>query len=1253
MSDYIDPNLDELEAGELAKSETIRSIVDEVQEGHAASNVDANGKAIVISAGENAFRLTKSSTKYDQHNRNVCEDEEYKWYSFYSKYLRQTINITKTELNSITVKLRNLTYIKTDVSFSIKSVETGEVMGSNIVELPAHTDLLEHEIIFDIKYLPIGDYYFIVDPININSVDLAINGDEDENIIDWNTNPIAIMYDYRGNYNKSLKESDDGTFYGPLNVNVENQRKEYYPEADLWFEEKFSSDNVYIVEQARAQILGQSVLALDTHVNILGSSEYGNRTDIVVLKYDGHYEVIEGDVWLDEEENPEVMEDGYLPIAYITTYQDINKIPLLYQDDENIDGDKETRKRDNKEEIRRLKKKTQYIMDRNSPGRMKYNFVGQEIKASGEGGDNVVITTNDKGEIVYQIQTENKTISKYWSFKDFKLSPIAGMYNSNTGIASWSNIDHSDHENGRVYLAKESDEKVTRSISLKESQKYPKYRNGKSTVRAFKIYKSRAWTSNYPSLVFNVTKKTTIKNLKLNVRHFKGMKNFRISLFKRTNKWIRKGGNDKNFFNPYNSGKVDLTKTPVNKNGTQVLKNAHNFKVNKTIPAGQYVIFIWGEPKNNSGIIYTKTYDGPKRKSFMIKYYGPYEPNTFYRKNYIKEIFDVSFNDGTQVKYKKEGIIISETIKASANSKFTSATFAGSIKVPSGCSYKVEGSIDNGPWRAFTNKKLTFTSGGTQFKWRITLNGNGDSTPIIKFNSTKNYALRFNLSQTTSIETPEQINTIKDVDFCLTTKTFIPKDILKETLGDEWLKGDEKFESYEFARIFAEENDGNLVTDIYLGDEMYEDSRYWSTIITDLKLSDFSQTSVDYSNYEGDVEYDENNYRFKLETDKMYNDSDVLIETGIEGWTDINAEPIPESAGIIYGYSDANPMFGDKTAMVKFENAFNNTDKIFFGKKIPNGLDLTKYKTLVLNLKPNVDIPAGSLDFIISLNSDGAISSIADGVAINIDKPIFANQNNTILIDIQNYSYGLGNVQSLGFIINSQSEFIFNPASEFMLNYISGQITNIIPIIPKGSKWNSIASGSNTGKCTCCVVAGKTRFRLGDITTDCSSSTSQGGATMNLNSGKLAKLPISNNINDLNIIKFRLSTTGPIVKGVFYIDLCADEEGDHIIESIPIPTLLTSGYDLTTNVFKKVKNIGNIKSVILRTTGTGGTDGSGNTPNAQMNQRFTLQLDEMVGYTAESIPAYHKWMKLKLYSELENQTFKPPNIRKIGCVFTL
>ena len=42
---------------------------------------------------------------------------------------------------------------------------------------------------------------------------------------------------------------------------------------------------------------------------------------------------------------------------------------------------------------------------------------------------------------------------------------------------------------------------------------------------------------------------------------------------------------------------------------------------------------------------------------------------------------------------------------------------------------------------------------------------------------------------------------------------------------------------------------------------------FFSTIFANLSLEDFSRKSVDYSNYDGDVEYDEYNYPFHMDSE--------------------------------------------------------------------------------------------------------------------------------------------------------------------------------------------------------------------------------------------------------------------------------------------------------------------------------------------------------------------------------------------------
>ena len=147
------------------------------------------------------------------------------------------------------------------------------------------------------------------------------------------------------------------------------------------------------------------------------------------------------------------------------------------------------------------------------------------------------------------------------------------------------------------------------------------------------------------------------------------------------------------------------------------------------------------------------------------------------------------------------------------------------------------------------------------------------STPKLKFNQTRQYAISFSLGGT-------GLSTVEYEDFgrCYETPIFnansITRNLTRSTTTDT-------FTEWEFARIFMEDSDLNSKIDIlisYAYDDYSTSSStdkenwkkiFFSTIFADLTLNDFTQKSINYDNYDGNVEYDEYNYRFSLDTEDI------------------------------------------------------------------------------------------------------------------------------------------------------------------------------------------------------------------------------------------------------------------------------------------------------------------------------------------------------------------------------------------------
>lgn len=1359
-----------LRAGLLAYVEDIHSIQDRIEDAMSSNTRDLHGRSHILGSREETFMMTpaeKIKGQYiDQYNENNCSQEDFRWIPIWEMYIRQKISINKTEIKNVFLKLRNLTNISVDVTFEITDVSEDMIpLGIQTVRLPKNTTEEEFQVSFDLDYIPVGDYYLVIKAINLNTSDLAPEFGEDE-LIDWDTHPLAVLYDYRGNYNKSLKVSFTGKQYEPFNV-VSNQ-KEYFPEADLWFRTEYGGGYTYDVEPGEAQIDGDKVFSLQSHVLIDKGSDEGNRTDLVVLTKDGLYEVISSETWLiDADEVKPQIDVGGLEIAYVTVYQNDNKPIKIDQNDTKMI----TRKRSHHERLRRLEKQMEFSLDRNAPGRIKYNISGKDLQDTSNEA-NIILTTNAKGEPVFTTTAINEYTQLYhWAFKDFvppakititsTMSSIEkqhaedhnalidaniqlGLYNNPTdgmfekaGGCTFNNIS-ADYTTGQIKIAIEKENPIhqTQTSTTYSSNRYKKTREYVVNRGATMAYKTGGTISNWPAFAFTPSKDSTLTtwSIQAGTASFKNMKNVKISIMTRDpNQYcVKLTGKSCGFKNIYNSGAKDLSSLTSDSKGIKTVSKDITFNVNKKLKKGQqYIVFIYGElvKGKNSGSIYLhqeelKSSDkkasnfGTLIPNYIIKYKGPYYsglPNSFRLQGMYQEwerwtgkAVTKTVTTGYENQYFKEGSITSQTLTLPGDeARILGASFSGGITTPNGCSYRIEVSNNGGQtWVTMANNLASFSTMGNQFKWRIVLISDTKGTPEIKYSSTNKYALRFALNVRTTTVSPPQIPQEKET--CLTTVPFNGDKIIRDVLGDAYInyhnegninQYNSKFNSFEFARIYAEEFDGKIVVDINAADyTMSTDPNtqvlvnHWSTIITDLTFDDFKEESVDLTYYEEDLEYDERNYRFKLETDKMYNDSDVVLEPAsgkTTEWGDINPDKF-EDDEVGYEIVDTN-YFGKQTQASIKQSLTEFGDKVIMGKKYEGtmGLDLTKYRYLNVNISVPVTsktegsvtttlpaVPNGTYKLVLSknvygqfdaeVNSSGNVTSgIGNvGYALPITQITRGETGNNIKLDISRIAYDLGNIKSIG-LVTTANELGDSTYIELLrINYISGSVNNISSIIPKNGSWTNPTSSSEITVNRDGPGNKKYDFVMKGV--------DNGTGTLTANK-KLAIFKTSHNFDQYNFIRFNVefahafknssNSFEPVsmqdvrapVKGVYYFDLCSDTDGNNVVESIPIPTILSMGnftpvsagvytYNpLTTTVFKKIKDIGSIKSIVLRTVGT----------DKQMKQNLYMKINDFTGLTTESIPLVHNTMRMKIYPVINSSTVHKPEIRKAGVILKL
>lgn len=400
MSSYYERVIENLASAKIARSEDIHLIQSNIQHAFMEMLKDVFGDCI-LDDDEDALKLIPTADHVDQSNKNY--DEENDGISFYDTYLRQKITIEKSEIQSIRVQMMNESNISPTIFAEIRDMDMNLKKETNIILKPTTkedtsvNDFVNVDFIFNLQHLPVGDYYFIIRPVDLSAIDMALNGDEYYG--SPNASMFKVRYDIDGNYNEGLDASYNGTDYLPSNIlpnvyDVEGMTEGRENNFDLYFEHIYSTGNTYTITPAGCLVMGQKTYPVDTHVTIDGPSKQGDRTDLVSLTDDGLLNVLKGTPYTGEKIYP--VETTGLKIAYITTYQNSaetwtcpacgtvnngnlsnchvcdtttnNRIPLIEQNDEsNI-----TRQRDVLERLRRLEKKLDYQIQNNIPSRIKY-----------------------------------------------------------------------------------------------------------------------------------------------------------------------------------------------------------------------------------------------------------------------------------------------------------------------------------------------------------------------------------------------------------------------------------------------------------------------------------------------------------------------------------------------------------------------------------------------------------------------------------------------------------------------------------------------------------------------------------------------------------------------------------------------------------------------------------------------------------------------------------------------------------------
>ena len=465
MSSYYNRVIGSLAPTEIARSEDINLMQSNTQTALQEMIRDICGAGCIIGGGEEDLKLTPTPDHTDQENMNY--EDEADFISFQDRYLRQSILIEKSEIQSIRVQMMNLSEYEPTVFAEIRDTDFNLIKETN-AKLTVSEDPIDMIFTFNLNHLPLGEYYFIIRPVDMSASDGTIDFES-----------FKVRYDKGGNYHEGLDVSYDGVNYLPaIQLEIIDQVEgtdiyvtDYGNNFDLFFEHIYSAGNTYTINPAPCIVMGEKVYPIDTHVTIDGPSPQGDRIDLVTLNTKGELNVTQGLPYTGAKTkaNYPINNTG-LKVAYITVYKNSNvqwvcpncgtvndgsiencvtcseiantRIPLIEQGDEN----NITRQRDILERLRRLEKKLNYQVENNSPSRFKYTCNVDPIMAIDaeyvvqtdsnnnqlkDANGNVIkkikyaedsyginATTNEKGETILTMNRGADSDSKAWSIID-------------------------------------------------------------------------------------------------------------------------------------------------------------------------------------------------------------------------------------------------------------------------------------------------------------------------------------------------------------------------------------------------------------------------------------------------------------------------------------------------------------------------------------------------------------------------------------------------------------------------------------------------------------------------------------------------------------------------------------------------------------------------------------------------------------------------------------------------------------------
>lgn len=520
---------------------------------------------------------------------------------------------------------------------------------------------------------------------------------------------------------------------------------------------------------------------------------------------------------------------------------------------------------------------------------------------------------------------------------------------------------------------KKNKEENAGNYSLVRQQVPPKVRS--YTVVSGKNDKNDK-QSQYPGMTLYVEKSLHLKKLTIPITKFKNCSGVKFMLWRRQDKNNKKNSVDQLQKRIDVSPKFSL-KNAKKKNGYQIMEDGFTWDFGSkgcTLKKGQYVIIAVPIVSSGKGTMYVETYRPAKARDFCIKYHGAANASHFEKMTSYPEVWYNSAKAvGYELEYKTSGYLTSATVTWKDTSEPIRAVRPKlNMTTPAGTRVVVEVKTGGSKWTELKlNEYNTVEGGGKTFAWRLKLYGTKSATPVIKYSKKKKYALRLDILRGNPRMGDTGDALALDNNLCFTSKPFSGDKILREYIGDEYLGSQvPKFSNFEFARIWGEGDDEKKLSIDLAGSDVTKKagSNYipiYSMYYVDLSLDDFDSGSVDYSNYDPNMEDDEHNLRLKLDTEYSYNDSDIVF------FNIADLQPTIDTLAI-----------DDKPTSINISKVTSSTKNQIIGKAVfPNTINLAKYGGIRVGMKINGE-DGGSLKGVALYISS---SETGDNIPSNLD----------------------------------------------------------------------------------------------------------------------------------------------------------------------------------------------------------------------------------------------------------------------------